>query len=287
VVDHVVTLAGATWAALAEPDGAWLVMATTTAGSPLRDQRVAIGGESSALALVFQTGEARLIPDVAGAGSPASRRMLSLARATRSVYTLPVEVRGQVAGVLIVGWDVPVVGVTERRATLVALAAHEAGIALERLATLRRLERLAVTDPLTELGNRRVWERELPLAMARTRRSGSTLAVAALDLNQFKVLNDTCGHAAGDRLLQRCARGWLEVLRGPDLLVRFGGDEFAALLPDCDDVDAVIARLKAAAPHAAGVAVGIAVWDGVESPDALLRRADVALYADKAASRRS
>ena len=102
-------------------------------------------------------------------------------------------------------------------------------------------------------------------------------------MNDFKGVNDAEGHAAGDRLLLASARAWRDVLRASDLLVRFGGDEFAVLLPDCpaEEAGAVAARLKAAVPHGPGVSVGIVVWDGVESAGALVRRADAALYADK------
>jgi diguanylate cyclase (GGDEF)-like protein/PAS domain S-box-containing protein len=289
VMGHVQAMTGAAWAVLAEPEDcdAGLRMTATTPGSPLLGQTIALGGaETSMVGTVFLTGEARLVADVA-ANDVTSTRLHALIPETRSVYYLPVEVHGGVAAVLVVGWETPVEAVTERRATLVALAGHEAGIALERRASIRRLEALAETDPLTELPNRRVWDREIPAAMARCRRSKAPLAVAALDLNEFKQLNDTQGHDAGDRLLQAAAQGWNQALRGTDLLVRFGGDEFAVLLPECDPAhaDTVVARLKQAVPHAAGVSVGIAFWDGVDDPVELLRQADEALYADKALGR--
>jgi len=103
------------------------------------------------------------------------------------------------------------------------------------------------------------------------------------DIVRFKALNDAQGHEAGDRLLRAVAHAWLDALRGTDLLARIGGDEFAVLLPGCSAADhgAVAARLRAACPHDAGCGLGLALWDGREDRDALLRRADRAMYADK------
>jgi diguanylate cyclase (GGDEF)-like protein/PAS domain S-box-containing protein len=287
VTDHVQALTGAAWVALVEPeDAATLCFTISTLGCPLLGQRIAAGGETSVIRDVFGTREERLISDV-HADAAVSPRLLELVPDTRSIFYLPVDRVDDVAGVLVVGWHAVVTSVTERRAALVALAAHEAGIALERLESIRRLERIAVTDPLTELPNRRLWDHEIALALPAAARSGAPLAVAVLDLNDFKGVNDAEGHAAGDRLLLASARAWRDVLRAGDLLVRFGGDEFAVLLPDCplEETGAVAARLKAAVPHRPGVSVGIGVWDGAESADALVRRADAALYADKAAAR--
>jgi GAF domain-containing protein len=105
-----------------------------------------------------------------------------------------------------------------------------------------------------------------------------------MDLNGFKALNDAEGHEAGDLVLRAAAGAWIGELRVTDTLARLGGDEFAALLPDCGDADAtlVAARLRHVVPHLAGAGIGIAVWDGAEDAAALMRRADQALYSDKA-----
>jgi diguanylate cyclase (GGDEF)-like protein/PAS domain S-box-containing protein len=288
VVEHVGEMIGAAWVVLVEvaENERTLTVTTSTPGCPLLGAELALDGEPSVAARVYRTGEATLIADVGGEEAVSSR-LHRLVPDSRSIYYLPVTVAGGVGAVLAVGWNVVVPSVAERRAALVALAAQEAGIALERRKALQRLERIAVTDPLTQLPNRRMWERELPLAMARAQRSGAPLAVAVLDLNEFKALNDSEGHDAGDRLLQAAAAGWQDALRITDLLVRFGGDEFAVLLPECapEHADTVAGRLKAAVPHAAGVSVGVVIWDGAETADQLLKRADAALYADKALCR--
>jgi diguanylate cyclase (GGDEF)-like protein len=171
-------------------------------------------------------------------------------------------------------------------AVLAAIAA--AAVAAERTVAVRRLRDASLTDPLTACENRRGWERELALALARAQRAGIPVSVALLDLNDFKVVNDTQGHAAGDATLREAADAWRSQLRVTDVLARLGGDEFAVLLPDCAIADAhrVAARLRAATPHPGGCAVGVAEWDGSEDASALLGRGDRELYADKARARR-
>jgi diguanylate cyclase (GGDEF)-like protein len=154
----------------------------------------------------------------------------------------------------------------------------------ERKRAQGELERLAHHDPLTGMPNRWTWESALPRAIAHAKQSGQPLAVAVIDLNGFKEINDSHGHEAGDRLLKDAAGAWQAQLRGSDLLARVGGDEFAVLLPDCSDehLDAIARRLKRALPHAPGCGIGVARWNDGEAADELMRRADAALYADKA-----
>jgi diguanylate cyclase (GGDEF)-like protein len=146
-----------------------------------------------------------------------------------------------------------------------------------------KLETLSDTDELTGAPNRRVWFRQIPYELARAKRADRPLSLAIIDIDHFKTYNDTYGHQEGDRLLQRAASNWQGQLRAGDLLVRFGGDEFIALLPDCGPDDAVLAtaRLKAAMPFNQTCSIGVASLTGDESSDELLARADKALYESK------
>ena len=110
----------------------------------------------------------------------------------------------------------------------------EAAVAIERAALLDRLERMARTDELTGLTNRRAWDLELARELVRADRDDAPLAIAMLDLDRFKDYNDRLGHQAGDRLLKEAAGAWRGVLRETDLLARYGGEEFAIALPGCD-----------------------------------------------------
>jgi diguanylate cyclase (GGDEF)-like protein len=107
------------------------------------------------------------------------------------------------------------------------------------------------------------------------------------DLDGFKKLNDTYGHPAGDGALRLFARTLKESLRKGDEAFRIGGDEFALLLPDCPpgDSGAVIERVRAATPVGATCTVGLAVWNGHEGADALVARADAALFEAKRGGR--
>jgi diguanylate cyclase (GGDEF)-like protein len=151
-----------------------------------------------------------------------------------------------------------------------------------------QLRRLARVDELTGLPNRRAWTNELPLAIERARRSAEPLIVAMIDLDFFKRFNDEFGHPAGDRMLKGAAAAWTGQLRAVDQLARYGGEEFIALVPGAslDEAIEVLARLRAVTPAGQSFSAGVAAWDGVETSDELVARADRALYQAKAEGRR-
>ncbi|HEX6678885.1 MAG TPA: GGDEF domain-containing protein [Actinomycetes bacterium] len=150
-----------------------------------------------------------------------------------------------------------------------------------------QLARLAQHDALTGIPNRRAWDGELPVAMDRARRDGVPLSVALLDLDHFKDFNDRFGHQAGDRLLKSATAAWAAALRATDRLCRYGGEEFAVLLPGAtaEQAGEVLERLRAASPQEQTFSAGLVCWDGQEISDELVARADRALYAAKAAGR--
>lgn len=160
-------------------------------------------------------------------------------------------------------------------------------IEAEREALLEEVEDLARSDALTGLPNRRALDETLPREMVRARRSGTSLCLAILDIDRFKAYNDSHGHLVGDILLRDCAAAWDAELRGEDLLVRFGGEEFLVVMPNCEPGDAteIVERLRAAMPDRQTCSAGLVRWDGAESTEELLRRADTALYDAKGAGR--
>jgi diguanylate cyclase (GGDEF)-like protein len=155
------------------------------------------------------------------------------------------------------------------------------------VAWLARLADRVEEDPLTGLGNRRALERQLEAAVDRTDRGTGPLAVVMLDLDHFKATNDSGGHAAGDELLVACAQHWRAIVPHERLLFRYGGDEFAVLLPGCSlgEATELAERLRADLPHGSTASVGVAAWRPGDSSSLLLGRADVALYDAKASGR--
>jgi diguanylate cyclase (GGDEF)-like protein len=150
-----------------------------------------------------------------------------------------------------------------------------------------RVAVLARTDWLTGVANRREWDEALHREMARARREQTSLFVALLDLDHFKDFNDLRGHQAGDRLLVECAAAWRTLLREYDVLARYGGEEFGVALPSCtlESARMVIERLRDSLPSLQTCSAGIAHWDGEENADALVARADQALYEAKRSGR--
>ena len=150
------------------------------------------------------------------------------------------------------------------------------------------LKTAARSDYLTGVLNRLGWDEELRKALREAAATGEPLSIVVLDLDHFKAFNDRAGHLEGDRLLREITRAWLVELRRSDLLARMGGDEFAAVLRGCGaDAAAVVAsRLCECVPGAETTcSAGVALWDGAEPAEALVTRADEALYRAKAAGR--
>jgi diguanylate cyclase (GGDEF)-like protein/PAS domain S-box-containing protein len=157
----------------------------------------------------------------------------------------------------------------------------------ERENLLTEVAVLARSDALTGLPNRRGLDEQLPREMARARRTDSDLCLAIVDIDHFKAYNDANGHLAGDAVLRECAVAWDAALRGEDTIVRFGGEEFLVVLPDCPLAQAAetIERLREATPAGLTCSAGLACWNYAESTDDLVDRADSALYRAKVAGR--
>ena len=184
-------------------------------------------------------------------------------------------------------------GIYATVAALIVLAT--VNLRRQRDRMVARLEAESVTDPLTGLLNRRGFDRFLDMEIARAHRSGEELTVITFDVDHFKAVNDTHGHAAGDAVLEAVATSLRRVCRVTDGLARLGGDEFAVLLPGTDVTGGtgVAERLRRAlADQAAAVtpaptlSIGVAALSGcVQSAAELIEAADHALYAAKRAGR--
>jgi len=168
----------------------------------------------------------------------------------------------------------------------------------ERKEAEAHIHHLAYHDPLTGLANRLLFRDRLDTALRQSVRNRRPLGVLILDLDRFKVVNDTLGHEAGDHLLVEVAQRMSATVRECDTLARLGGDEFALLMPEIRNADDAISvarkLLLALQPEItlgnqevfATTSVGIAVFpEHGETGELLLRNADVALYAAKSAGR--
>ncbi|RDZ27408.1 GGDEF domain-containing protein [Lysobacter silvisoli] len=157
------------------------------------------------------------------------------------------------------------------------------------------LQQLAVADPATGLANRRHWLEAAGDELERCRQVGRPACLMMIDIDHFKRINDSQGHTAGDQVIEEFAARLRHCLRAADIAGRYGGDEFAVLLPQADAGDALAVAQRALAAvrertfghglHCT-ISVGIAAADpGLADTGAWVRKADAALYRAKAAGR--
>lgn len=246
----------------------------------LADERPAGGPEG-----VFATGE--LAMSRSAVGRPRSNRTGPDPHTDSALLWQPIRRDGATIGVLELCFEDAAALDDPAALALADLLGVEVAVTLQRFALLARLEAIARTDELTGLLNRRAWQERLPLELARAKRDHEPMTVAMLDLDHFKAYNDSWGHQSGDQLLKQIAAVWSAELRPTDILVRYGGEEFALAQPGCSTTEAllVVGRLRAVVPHEQSCSVGVASWDGTESPADLLDRADNALYQAKRSGR--
>lgn len=273
--------AGAADATVWEPaaDGRALA-ATASTDASVKGSMAYFLGPPSGLLDAFTAGEQRFHRDAGGDGEDDGPR-------GGSALFQPIVLDGVPIAVLAIRWDERIGELADELDQVISLLALEAALALDRAANLVRLERVARTDELTGLANRRAWDEHMLREVARAARTGGALAVGLLDLDHFKDYNDVHGHPAGDRLLKEVGARWSRAIRATDILARYGGEEFALALPGVEPEEArsTLERMRTEMPGDQRVSGGLVFWDGEEDAVALLDRADRALYAAKSAGR--
>jgi diguanylate cyclase (GGDEF)-like protein len=278
-------VAGAPVAFLLEPAGREFV-STAMAGVEIAPVTIQARGEAPAgPGRAFTSKETYFVADART--HPALAAPLVEATNARSAVFEPVLRDGDVAGVLIVVWQVPLEELPDAPAGVLRLLAAQAAVAIEHATLRSRMGALALSDSLTGLVTRRVWEEEVPRELARARRAESPLALGVIDLDHMSAFNMVRGEREGDRLLKETAARWRGELREVDLLARLGGTEFDILLPSCGLGEAVdvLDRVRAATPRGQTASAGVARWDGEEPAELLLVRAQDALATAKEAGR--
>ncbi|WP_051323806.1 sensor domain-containing diguanylate cyclase [Candidatus Solirubrobacter pratensis] len=269
---------------LLEPSGRDFA-STAMAGISVQPVTIQPRGDGTGGGRAFTAKEAYFVADARN--HPALAAPLVEATSARSAVFEPVLRDGEIAGVLIVIWQAPVDALPEAPSAVLRLVAAQAAVAIEHAGLRAKMQALALSDPLTGLVTRRVFEEELPREVARARRSESPLSVAVVDLDHMSAFNMLRGEREGDRLVKETAARWRGELREVDLLARLEGVEFALVLPSCGLGEAVdvVDRVRASTPRGQTASAGVARWDGEEPAELLLARARDALAAAKSSGR--
>jgi diguanylate cyclase len=272
----VLELTGAAFVVLVEPEEGRDPVLTASAGLDPEPPTGAFAGESARLRALTEQGEPSFDAE------PAAGTVMT-GLGAQSVHYEPLVLDGVAVGLLLVGYPSRRRRLSERTGSLLGMLSAEAALAIDREDLLSRLNFMARRDELTGLFNRRVLRETLDDELARVAKEGGDLAVAILDLDSFKQVNDRLGHQAGDRLLKTAAAAWTSELGAAGTIGRYGGDEFVVILPGLAGEAAMAAaeRLRRAVPSEASCSAGVATWDRKQTAAQLIAAADAFLYEAK------
>jgi diguanylate cyclase (GGDEF)-like protein/PAS domain S-box-containing protein len=266
-----------------------------TAASRTRIDQVARWG-SEVVAPPFQPADCWALrtgrPHESKAGGPSCRH---LAPESGPTLCVPLVAQGETLGVLQLHGELP----TGARQELLGAFSEQLSLAIANLQLRETLRSQAIRDPLTNLYNRRYMDETLLRELSRARRKDASLSVIMIDIDHFKRFNDTSGHVAGDEILKRVAQQLMSGVRREDVPCRFGGEEFALILPDmtldraAERAESLRHEIEGLSVEIGGARIGpVTASFGVAcypmhgaSGDALIQQADGALYQAKAQGR--
>lgn len=238
---------------------------------------------------IFLSGRAEIVNDVLS-----DKRYIAGQNRISSMICAPLKVEDRVAGVTSIGSETPA-NYTAGDLKLFTSLSSQIAVVLENA----RLHEQAGQDTLTGLDNRRGFEQKIGPLIAKARQHGFSLTLACMDLDRFKQINDSLGHAAGDEALRRVAHVMTSMVRSSDILARMGGDEFILVLPDAsltesqklvDRLRRAIEQLDIVSPDDPtvdnlGISIGLVQWHEDMTLEKWLLQADEALYQNKAINR--
>ncbi len=277
---------------LAGPEGQLPLLASFGLGDEVA-RRPGRPGPSAVVTRAHETHQVQLVQGLDVEHDPWIARLMPDAA---NLVVVPLSAEGRPMGALVLENAQASVGnarISRRIVSGLERSASYAALALRNAWLLEQVQRLAATDGLTKIANRRTFESTLEREVARATRSAEHVSLVMLDIDYFKRLNDTHGHQAGDEVLRNVAAALSCECRDFDTPARYGGEEFAVVLPGCGPEEAAIIaeRLRlavAAAPSIGPItsSAGVATYPShAGDADTLVRAADDALYRSKSDGR--
>ena len=269
-----------------------VVLASPTGDMSVVASRGVDGDDDPSLgldAIVAQTWRARETSLVRRLDAEANPRLARLLAGARNVLVVPLFADGKPLGVLAVEHGGRSSKIERRVLTTMGQFSSHAALALRNAWLLGEIRRMADTDGLTGIANRRFFEHALEKEISRAKRSGEQLTLVMLDIDHFKQLNDTHGHQVGDQILHEVGSVLSQTCRDFDVPARYGGEEFAVLLPGCSTQESfsaagrlrkVISEMEGAVPVTASAGVATFPLHAADAA-ALVKAADEALYESK------
>ncbi|HEX2295424.1 MAG TPA: sensor domain-containing diguanylate cyclase [Actinomycetota bacterium] len=239
--------------------------------------------------IVGKTWRARETALVRRLDAEANPRLARLLPGARNVLIVPLFADAAPLGILAVEYGGRSSKIERRVLTTVGQFSSHAALALRNAWLLDEIRRMADTDGLTGIANRRFFEHALDKEISRAKRSGEQLTLVMLDIDHFKQLNDTHGHQVGDQILQEVGTVLRGACRDFDVAARYGGEEFAVLLPGCTTQESfsaagrlrkVISEMEGAVPVSASAGVATFPLHAADAAS-LVKAADEALYESK------
>ena len=261
------------------PSGWWRWRGTRSAGQGERWRHRAPITEGLS-GRVIATGEPAVLEDYQAAQTGSQLAP----EGTQAIIGVPIREQSRVVGSLVVSSTTAGRRWTQHERALLSTYAEHVGVVVA-VARASSAMREALTDPLTGLANRRVLLDRLEHELVRGDRGGEPVTVLFMDLDGFKLVNDSLGHGVGDQLLVAVAERLRGAIREQDVCARLGGDEFAVLLVGAADPDAVARRIIEVVnrPFQIGknevfVSISVGIVGGRDEAETLLGHADVAMY---------